>query len=391
MHRFAQLRRQPLSPLIISLALGLTACGGGDSTVTPVASTPTPVPVTLTGTAAVGAPLVNSTVSARCTTGTAVTPAITSATGQWTLNLGSVAMLPCAVEITGGTVSGAANTQVLHSYAQAAGVVNVTPLTDMIVAMAAAAQPTSWFGALDATHPPAIGTRLAAAQTTVIQALGTAHYTVPATAGFNLFSTGFNAAMGDTYDGLLEAFAKGLAASGKTYPELLASVLAGGSSASINLPAAVVAPVVPPVTPPVSGVSGLPTVDSSKCTLTTESVSIPGVGLITGMGQCGASAVADWSNSALKVLGTSTPCSVSIVSGLFTLTGGTQTITATMNYTNEDSMGFKNGVLSSMRAYDFKTDYHSIDISFSNGGVDGVVGGFKPVGGNLTNLTCVKA
>ena len=88
--------------------------------------------------------------------------------------------------------------------------VNVTPLTDMVVAMAAAARPTSWFGALDATHPPAIGTRLAAAQTTAIQALGTAHYTVPASAGFDLFSTTFDAALGNTYDGLLEAFANGV-------------------------------------------------------------------------------------------------------------------------------------------------------------------------------------
>ena len=250
MHRLTEIRRKSLSPLLVGVALALTACGGGGGSGTPVASTPTAVPVTLTGTAAVGVPLAGSTVSARCTTGAAVTPATTSATGQWTLNLGSVAMLPCAVEITGGTVSGAANTQVLHSYAQAAGVVNVTPLTDMVVAMAANAQPTSWFGALDATHPPVIGTRLAAAQTTVIQALGTAHYSVPATAGFDLFSTTFNAALGDNYDGLLEAFAKGLAASGKTYPELLASVLAGGSS--INLPAAVVAPVVPPALPPAS-------------------------------------------------------------------------------------------------------------------------------------------
>jgi hypothetical protein len=87
----------------------------------------------------------------------------------------------------------------------------------------------------------------------VIQALGTAHYTVPATAGFDLFSTGFNAARGDAYDSLLDAFAMGLAASGKSYQELLASVLAGGAGASITLPVAVVTPpAVPPTVAPIS-------------------------------------------------------------------------------------------------------------------------------------------
>lgn len=234
MHRFLVLRRKPLSPLFLGLALGLTACGGGGST--PVAAIPAPTPVSLNGVAAVGDPLVGSTVSARCTTGAAVAPTTTSATGQWTLTLGSAAVLPCAVQVTGGTAGGVANSQVLHSYAAAAGAVNVTPLTDLTVALAAAVPPATWFGALDASHPPAIASTLAAARTQVLQAVSTAGYTLPSATNFDPLTTAFVPAVGDPYDALLDAFARSVAASGISYTQLLTNVLsaaAGGRGISI--------------------------------------------------------------------------------------------------------------------------------------------------------------
>jgi hypothetical protein len=41
---------------------------------------------------------------------------------------------PCAVQLNGGTINNVANTTPLHSNALVSGTLNVTPLTDLIVA-----------------------------------------------------------------------------------------------------------------------------------------------------------------------------------------------------------------------------------------------------------------
>ena len=89
---------------------------------------------TLSGTAAVGAPIVGAAVNVTCAAGAALSniPA-TSAIGAWSVTL-SGQTLPCAVQVSGGTVNGAANTTTYQSIANAYGIVNVTPLTDLLVA-----------------------------------------------------------------------------------------------------------------------------------------------------------------------------------------------------------------------------------------------------------------
>ena len=122
-------------------ALALQGCGGGASTAA------APAAVTLGGTAAVGAPIVGATIGLVCAGGVALTSAPTSSTGAWQLTLGSQA-LPCAAKLSGGTVNGNTNTVQYHSIATSAGTMNITPLTDLLVANMAGVAPATWFAGL---------------------------------------------------------------------------------------------------------------------------------------------------------------------------------------------------------------------------------------------------
>src|SRR3989344_4825539 len=121
-----------------SLAV-LVGCGGGggDSN----SSTPAPG-LGVTGTAAVGYPVANGTVSLKCASGATATTT-TAANGTWSVSIPSGAA-PCIVRVSGGTANGQALASPLHSILQSAGTVNVTPLTDLIVAKLAGQSPASW-------------------------------------------------------------------------------------------------------------------------------------------------------------------------------------------------------------------------------------------------------
>ena len=213
--------------MAVACAFTLGACSDDD---------PAPSSVTLTGVAAVGAPLVGATVTARCAAPTSTAPTTTNGAGEWTLMLAPAA-LPCALQASGGTASGVANTQALHSYAAAAGVANITPLTDLLVALAAGSPPAMWFAGLDATHPPALDSALSTAGPRLRQALTDAGYTPPS-ATFDPRTSAFAAKATDPYDKLLETFASGLAASRKSYPQLLTDTLAAASGGRpFSLPA----------------------------------------------------------------------------------------------------------------------------------------------------------
>ncbi|NVO06470.1 MAG: hypothetical protein HXX19_11320, partial [Rhodoferax sp.] len=84
----------------------LAACGGGSST---------PAATTLSGTAAVGVPIVNGAITVSCASGSTLTTTTTS-TGTWTVTINGQT-LPCATQVTGGTVGGVANTTPYHSIA----------------------------------------------------------------------------------------------------------------------------------------------------------------------------------------------------------------------------------------------------------------------------------
>jgi len=118
----------------VAAMLALSACGGGSghSDSTGTITTPGTVATTLTGTAAVGAPIVGS-VFAIDSKGAVSPVATTNAQGAFTIDVAGMTA-PFILNVTG---SAGGKQVVLNSIATAPGqTVNITPLTDLIVATA---------------------------------------------------------------------------------------------------------------------------------------------------------------------------------------------------------------------------------------------------------------
>jgi hypothetical protein len=114
-----------------ALSFLLTACGGGSGSST-VAATTAPASTQLTGTAATGAPI-SGVVKAIDINGKVSPSATTTALGAFVVDVSGMTA-PFILNIVGTTGAGLMN---LNSIATAAGqTVNITPLTDLIVATA---------------------------------------------------------------------------------------------------------------------------------------------------------------------------------------------------------------------------------------------------------------
>jgi hypothetical protein len=212
----------------IALAAVLAACGGGDGN----GSSTAPTTQTLGGTAAVGAPIVGGSVAVSCAGGDALA-ATTSSTGTWTVTV-SGQTLPCAVQVSGGTVGGSASTVKLHSIALAFdGTVNLTPLTDLAVAKLIAGDPAAWFA-----KPVFTGVDQAAVAAAV-EALATSLGLATALGTTDPFTAAFEAKAGDAIDDLLEALQAALGSLSKTYAALLTAAAAGDFTAFSGFPAAI--------------------------------------------------------------------------------------------------------------------------------------------------------
>ena len=186
--------------------------------------------VTLSGTAATGAALKNASVTASCNNNTGFSqPVSTDANGQWSGQV-IAANLPCALQAKTPDLA-------LHSYAVAAGNVNITPLTDLGIAKISRKQPTDWFK----QYQILLESQLKTAMDELSQQLASKNYVLPAQ--FNLLTTSFK--VGDAFDKVLDVFAAAINASSlKTYNALLDQVVISGSVSSI--PMAI--PVIPPNT-----------------------------------------------------------------------------------------------------------------------------------------------
>jgi hypothetical protein len=192
-------------------ALLVAGCGGGDD---PTATTPS-----LSGVAAVGAPIVGGTVTVKCAGGAALN-ATTSSGGNWQVSF-SGQTLPCAVQVSGGTAGGVTNTTPYHSIALGLGTLNLTPLTDTVMAQLLGAAPQGWFSSPVFTGIDAA--KLSTALDTVKTQLGLA-----GTLGtINPLTSSFVARQGDTMDNVLEAFKSALTTLSKTYADLLAAAQTG--------------------------------------------------------------------------------------------------------------------------------------------------------------------
>lgn len=129
-------------------ALLLTGCGGGGADI----DSDTPASVSVSGTAAIGQAVAARTVNAFCSDGkhyTSISPS--NRDGYFALRLEAEA-LPCALEIDTAQGYG------LHGFAVQAGTANITPLTDMALALNNATH--GWYNG--SSHPdPALLATLA--------------------------------------------------------------------------------------------------------------------------------------------------------------------------------------------------------------------------------------
>lgn len=218
------LRLLELASLVASL-LVLSACGGGSS-----GGSSTPATSILSGVAAVGTPIASGNISVICAAGSALAPTTTSSTGTWQITL-SGQTLPCAIELSGGTINGVPNATPYHSIATTTGTVNVTPLTDLMVANLAGTTPGTWFAGLSAT-PTSL---TAITQTQVDAALVNLSAALPALTPLstsNPITTVFTPTPGNVSDDMLTALATAMTNAGVTYSALL-----DNTSANVSLSA----------------------------------------------------------------------------------------------------------------------------------------------------------
>ncbi|MGL6113355.1 MAG: hypothetical protein ACRC2B_24970 [Rubrivivax sp.] len=214
---------RPLRSLLIAAAAAaaLVACGSDDDSTTTAAAPA----ATLSGIAAVGSPIVGGTVNVSCASGAGLSTS-TNSGGAWQVTINSQT-LPCAVQVNGGTVGGVANTLSLHSVAFDFSNLNVTPLTELVVARAVAGNPQAWFNA------PAFAALTAAnvnaAVTQIVNALGIASALVER----NPMVAAFQPQAGDPIDDLLTALSAALQTLGTDFAALLA---AAGTNNFVDFP-----------------------------------------------------------------------------------------------------------------------------------------------------------
>jgi hypothetical protein len=207
----------------------LAGCGGGGSSDSSK--------LTLSGTAATGLAIANAPVSAKCQSGTA--SATTRADGSFSLSI-SGGSLPCVLEVSG------ADKTLLHSIIHGNGTsatVNITPLSDLMVARLAGQTPAEFFNAFDPSKINA--NTVADAQQAVVKALKD----VVDLSGMDLLSDKLQAAnggnAGNAFDQKLDAFKAKLAAANISLATLL-QAMADNSSASTDGAGSVIATLLQP-------------------------------------------------------------------------------------------------------------------------------------------------
>ena len=225
------------SASLVASLLVLPSCGGGGGGGGSSGGSITPAGSTLSGVAAVGTPIAGGNISVICAAGNPLST-ITSNTGTggaWQVTL-SGQPLPCAVEVGGGnigTATGPANTTSYHSIAIASGTVNVTPLTDLIVAnLAGTATPSIWFAGLSA-NPTSLTAINQTQVTAALAKLSTALSGLAPLSANNPITTAFTPTSGNVSDDMLTALATAMTNTGVTYMSLLSNASAPAFTAPV--------------------------------------------------------------------------------------------------------------------------------------------------------------
>ena len=116
-------RSHPIIGLIAAAVFTLAACGGGSG------ASPT-IGAIVNGVAATGLAIDDGLVTLKCTNGTA-SPVKTNTDGSYSIDV-SKATLPCVARVEYKDSTG--TDQKLHSLVRAAGTVNITPVTELLLA-----------------------------------------------------------------------------------------------------------------------------------------------------------------------------------------------------------------------------------------------------------------
>lgn len=214
---------------VTALAAGLlVACGGGGSTSSSAA-------ITVSGVAATGAAIAGGTVNLKCAAGT-VGAATTGPDGSFLLDITS-ATLPCVGRVDYKDASGAA--QKLHTFISQAGVGNITPLTELIVANLTGGPAADAFDQFIAqlpkikTYTPAqVGTAAAAVKTFLKATLNVDVSNLPDDPIGTKFVAASGTVKGDKFDAVLDEFQAKLKAQGVKLGDAVTAAAKGFPTAS---------------------------------------------------------------------------------------------------------------------------------------------------------------
>ena len=209
-----------MQKILLLLALVLLGCQQGTNTPPKVIGSGG----TLSGVAAVGTPIVGGNITAVCAAGSQLTTTSDS-NGSWTVTL-TGQTLPCALEVTGGTVNGVSNTTAYHSIAVSAGTVNITPLTDLLVANMAGQNPNAWFAGLSSTSSTFTAYNQAAVST-ALSALSSSFTGLKPLNSTNPITTSFTPTSGNVSDDMLSALSTAVTNAGVTYATLINNMSSG--------------------------------------------------------------------------------------------------------------------------------------------------------------------
>jgi len=363
-----KLKSSLVSWVAVALVSGLSACGGGGGDDTPLS---------LQGLAAIGAALANAPVVAKCASGPQVS-GVTQADGSFSLSLDGGQTLPCMLRVTQASPE-----VVLHSLATQAGRVNITPLTELVLARAAGQTPTSLFESFDVAQVRETADALPQAITGLGDDLVAAGLSRPA---INPLTGIF--AVGDAEDQILDAIGARLLANDLTLDTLVAQSTEG------RLPGLAEPEPEPDPDPGSGGGTGGGSTGggTGASTLFGRNKMPADVALLQGL------------SGTVKNYGSAEPvgtdCSYSYANGTLTVSAGSTTISATFNGNAEDRVNALTGDQARMQA---------ADGAVSNGAPSGpggsvvkfdftVMGGGSPrlyeiaattnVGGTLKGLLC---
>lgn len=207
--------------LFVAASLSLAACGGDDDS-SPAPQQPPATPsISIGGTAVKGVALSGAAVTVKCATGSGTATA--TATGTYTVTVNGT--LPCVLKAVGtdGTT--------YHSVVAGTGnsgtyTANISPLTEMVVAHIANAQPAAFFAAFGSTS------------TVTAQSVAAADlYVQTAMAGLTdlsgVHSVTDPLAVGNALDQKIDAVTAGLASAGLSVPAVTNAIVANPAAPSV--------------------------------------------------------------------------------------------------------------------------------------------------------------